>query len=194
MNNLRSKTLCIFCGSFSGAEEEYTTQAKALGERLGQDGVKLIFGGGTTGLMKEVADGFLAHAPKEWLTGVIPKTLMDREGIHEGIGECHITENLLDRKMLMIERADAVIALPGGLGTFNEIFEVALLNQLKLTQIPISLFNILGYFDPLDALFRATMERKFCDLQDLDGLIMDADPDRLLDKLNAMFDPQTGSS
>jgi uncharacterized protein (TIGR00730 family) len=144
------RSVCVFCGSRSGRRPEYEDAARALGRRLAADGVRLIYGGGGVGLM-----GTLATAVMEaggTVIGVIPDPLATREVAHAGVTEMRVVPSMHARKALMADLADGFIAMPGGLGTFEEVFEILTWAQLGIHAKPIGLVNTGGYFDALIAL------------------------------------------
>src|ERR1700733_13219010 len=139
--------LAVFCASANGANTIYSEAAEHLGRTLAQQNIGLIYGGATVGLMRAVAESCLAHGGR--VVGVIPEILVDLEVAHHGITELHITDTMHTRKALMGQKADAFLILPGGLGTFEEMFEVLAWQTLKLHQKPIVLLNINGFYDKL---------------------------------------------
>ena len=141
------RNIAVFCASADGAHVCYRATAEALGRTLAQRDIGLIYGGAKVGLMCAAAEAALAAGGK--VIGVIPEVLVDLEVAHQGITELHITDTMHTRKALMGQRADAFIALPGGFGTFEELFEVLAWHTLKLHQKPILLLNINGFYDKL---------------------------------------------
>ncbi|MGH9598164.1 MAG: TIGR00730 family Rossman fold protein [Edaphobacter sp.] len=139
--------IAVFCASATGAQPIYRAAAEELGRVLATRKIGLIYGGSNVGLMKAVAEAALAAGGK--VIGVIPEVLVDLEVAHNGITELHITSTMHARKALIGERADAFIALPGGFGTFEELFEVLAWHTLKLHAKPILLLNIHGFYDKL---------------------------------------------
>lgn len=174
-------TLCVFCGSRHGSDPAYTTAARAIGLGLAARGWQLVYGGGNVGLMGEVADA--ARAGGAWVTGVIPESLMQREVGHRGLDELHVVPTMHVRKQLMAERAHAFVALPGGLGTFEEIFEVWTWRQLGYHDRPIALLNTAGYYDGLIGFLRNTVDRGFVSQPQAEMLIVENDPQALLQRL-----------
>lgn len=144
------KRITVFCGSSSGSEPEYVTQANALGQALAENNIELVYGGAKIGLMGAVADGTLQAGGK--VIGVIPQFLKSKEVAHDGLTELITVSSMHERKTKMNELCDAVIALPGGFGTLEELFEMLTWAQLGLHQKPIALFNISGFYDDLIAL------------------------------------------
>ena len=140
-------TLCVFCASADGARTEYRTAASQVGTTLGQRGIGLVYGGATVGLMGAVADATLAAGGR--VIGVIPQVLVDKEVSHNACTELHVVGTMHTRKALMGERADAFLILPGGFGTFEELFEVLAWQTLGLHRKPICLLNTAGFYDGL---------------------------------------------
>jgi uncharacterized protein (TIGR00730 family) len=143
----RRKSVAVFCASAEGARAEYRGAAEELGRALAERGVGVIYGGGRTGLMGAVADAALAAGGH--VVGVIPHVLVDLEVVHEGVTELHVTSTMHTRKALMAEMADAFVILPGGYGTFEEMFEVLAWQTLKLHSKPVVLLNVAGFYDGL---------------------------------------------
>ncbi len=151
--------VCVFAGSQVGSEAQYAEQARQLGELLVENQLGLVYGGGSVGLMGEIADAVLDSGGK--VIGVIPKFLATRELLHTGLTDTIITEDMHSRKAIMAELADAFIALPGGLGTFEELFEVITWAQLGVHQKPIGLLNVAGFYDPVLNLIEHAIELGF---------------------------------
>ena len=156
---IKRPTVCVFCGSSAGVAEVYRQSAILLGTALGQAGMDLVYGGGHVGLMGIVADAALAAGSR--VTGIIPHFLDKFEVGHEGLDELVITETMHGRKKLMYDRADAFVALPGGLGTFDETIEVITWTQLGLSSKPVILVNVDGYWNPFLALIRHSIDKGF---------------------------------
>ena len=154
------KSVAVFCASADGARPEYTAAAEMLGRTLAERGIGLIYGGGKTGLMGSVADSALTAGGH--VVGVIPHVLVDLEVAHEGVTELHVTSTMHTRKALMSERADAFIILPGGYGTFEEMFEVLAWQTLKIHSKPVVLLNVAGFYD---------MMLEFLDVCDREGML-----------------------
>ena len=141
------KSVAVYCASAEGARPEYRAAAAALGRSLAARGLGPIYGGGQAGLMGAVADGALAAGGH--VVGVIPHVLVDLEVAHEGVSELHVTSTMHTRKALMAEKADAFFILPGGYGTFEEMFEVLAWQTLKIHSKPVVLLNIAGFYDTM---------------------------------------------
>lgn len=141
------KAVCVFCGASPGADPRFLLGAGALGRELAETGRTLVYGGAKVGLMGAVADAALAAGGR--VIGVIPQALVDKEIAHRGLSELHVVSSMHERKQMMSSLADAFIALPGGLGTLEELFEVWTWGQLGLHQKPLGLLGPQGLFDPL---------------------------------------------
>ncbi len=141
------KKLCVFCGSSHGVNSNYTKEAIKLGQLLANNGIELVYGGGSIGIMGELADAVLAEGGR--VTGVIPRFLYEKEVGHDGISELHIVETMHERKMKMAQLSEGFLALPGGIGTMEEIFEIFTWSQLGLIKFPVAILNIDGYYDQL---------------------------------------------
>jgi uncharacterized protein (TIGR00730 family) len=152
-------SLCVYCGSSPGARPEYTQVAQAVGEWIAAEGGQLVYGGGRNGLMGTVADACLAAGAS--VVGIIPEALKAREWAHTGCTELHVVDTMATRKTMMIERADAFLALPGGIGTWEELFEVWALSALDYIQKPLGLLNTAGYYDPLLAMLERSRTEGF---------------------------------
>jgi hypothetical protein len=177
----RPFALAVYCGSRFGDTPAFADAARTLGTLLGQRGGVLVYGGGRVGLMGAVADATLAAGGS--VVGVIPQALMDREVGHRGLTELHVVQTMHERKQLMAERADAFVALPGGIGTLEELYEVWSWQQLGYHDKPVALLDVAGYYESLLA-FHATMHaRGFVSDAQHEALIVDNDAQRLLDRL-----------
>ena len=154
------KSVAVFCASADGARPEYRAAAEALGSALAKRGIGLIYGGAKVGLMGAVADAALAAGGR--VVGVIPHVLVDLEVAHQGITELHVTSTMHTRKALMAEKADAFIVLPGGFGTFEEMFEVLAWQTLKIHSKPVVLLNVAGFYDVM---------LEFLDVCDREGML-----------------------
>jgi hypothetical protein len=176
-------TICVYCGSRVGTLPEFTNAARSVGQAIGERGWAMVYGGGRVGLMGVAADAALEAGAH--VTGVIPRSLQEREVGHPGLSELHVVDTMHQRKQLMAERADAFVALPGGIGTLEELFEAWTWRQLDYHDRPIGLLNTAGYFDPLLAFLAQTVERDFVSLETLSKLQVGSDAAVLLDRLAA---------
>jgi hypothetical protein len=188
MNTLNS--LCLFCGASPGADPAYRDAAASFGTTLAHRNIRLIYGGGSVGLMGVAADACLAAGGE--VVGVIPRMLMEKEVGHAGVTQMHVVETMHDRKALMTELADGFIALPGGFGTLDELFESLTWQQLAYHTKPIGLLNVNGFFDALIAFLDHARDERF--LRDLhrESLQVDTDLSVLIDKLRRAEAPDTG--
>jgi uncharacterized protein (TIGR00730 family) len=143
----RMKRLCVFCGSSPGNSAAFTTVARELGETIAARGIELIYGGAHVGLMGVVADAALGRGGK--VIGVLPRFMADKELAHPRLTRLHVVETMHERKRFMAELAEGFVALPGGFGTFEEIFEAITWSQLHLHRRPCALLNVAGYYDSL---------------------------------------------
>lgn len=161
MENIRS--LCVYCGSSGRVDPAYRQAARDLGERIARADIELIYGGGKVGLMGEAADAALNAGGR--VTGIIPRHLMRLEVGHGGATELIVVETMHERKMVMFERSDAFIVLPGGLGTLDETFEMVTWRQLKLHEKPIIVIDIKGYWTPLQSMIEHMIAAGFVNEQ-----------------------------
>jgi uncharacterized protein (TIGR00730 family) len=153
------KRLCVYCGSGPGRDPVYVAAARALGAAMADQGIGLVYGGGSNGLMGEVARAVLEN--RGHVTGIIPEFLAVRERMMTDVNDLVVTANMHERKMTMFERSDGFVALPGGMGTLEELVEMCTWAQLGQHAKPIIVCNIAGYWDPLLALFRHMREERF---------------------------------
>lgn len=178
----RPFSVCVYCGSRPGSQAVYADSAKRLGTELGRRGWRLVYGGGHVGLMGIVADAALAAGAP--VLGVIPQRLQAREVGHRGLTELVVVDNMHQRKQRMAEEADAFIALPGGLGTFEELFEVLSWAQLGLLRRPCGILNVSGYFDFLPALLDRAIRQGLVGTAFRDyPVFIEDDPATVLDRL-----------
>ncbi len=175
------RSVCVFCGSSSGADPAYEAAAQRFGTLLAEAGLTLVYGGGKRGLMGAVADAALAAGGR--VVGVIPKLLLDREVGHRGLHDLHIVDDMHQRKKLMADLSDAFVTLPGGAGTLEEIFEVYTWAQLGYHAKPMALLDTAGYFQPLLALLRHAADQGFLQAAYLDLLQVAREPQELLEQL-----------
>jgi uncharacterized protein (TIGR00730 family) len=179
--NQPALSICVYCGSRFGERADYRAQAGTVGELIGRRGWQLVYGGGRVGLMGTVADATLASGGT--VVGVIPQALMDREVGHAALTELHVVQTMHERKFLMATRADAFVALPGGIGTLEELFEIWSWRQLGYHDKPLGLLNVDGYYDALLAFMAQTVQEGFVSPPQHDLLIVDKDPEALLGRL-----------
>ena len=165
--------LCVYCGSSSGSHPGYVEQARAFGTEMAKRDIALVYGGGKVGLMGTVADAVLAGGGK--VIGVIPRQLVDLEVAHPGLTDLRIVASMHDRKALMAELSEGFVALPGGLGTLEEFFEVWTWGQLGLHRKPYGLLNVNGFYDPLVQFIDQLVEQKFVKPEHRRMLIIESD-------------------
>lgn len=181
------RSVCVFCGSSLGVRPEYADAARRLGRVLAHRSQRLIYGAGKVGLMGALADAALAAGGE--VIGIIPGHLAEWEVAHQGLTRLEVVGSMHERKARMEELSDAFIALPGGLGTFEELFEVLTWAQLGLHRKPFGLLNVAGYYDPLLALLDAGVRERFLRPEHRAMVLEEpGDPDRLLDRL-ALYTP-----
>jgi uncharacterized protein (TIGR00730 family) len=182
---MKRPSICVYCGSRPGENAAYETSARAIGQEIGRRGWQLVYGGGRAGLMGTVADAALeAGAP---VIGVIPQSLMDREVGHAGLTELHVVETMHQRKLMMAERSDAFVALPGGIGTFEELFEVWSWRQLGYHDKPLGLLNVAGYYDALLGFMAQTVSQGFVASPQHALLTVETHAAALLDRIGAQM-------
>jgi uncharacterized protein (TIGR00730 family) len=180
-------SLCVFCGSRRGDDAEFESAARALGRAIGLRGWRLVYGGGRAGLMGCVADAALEAGAR--VIGVIPKALMGRELGHAGLTELHVVDTMHERKRMMAERSDAFVALPGGIGTFEELFEVWTWLQLGYHDKPVGLLNAAGYYNALLEFLDQSVARGFVPPAQRRLLQVRSDPDALVERIASLSRP-----
>jgi uncharacterized protein (TIGR00730 family) len=159
MHRAPAFSVCVYCGSKPGASPLYAAVAQEVGQWIGQHGGQLVYGGGRNGLMGLVADSTRAAGGR--VVGVIPSALVEREWAHEGCDELHVVDTMHERKKMMMERADAFLTLPGGIGTFEELFEVWAWRQLGYHDKPIGILSSNGYYQRMLAFMHQVVQEGF---------------------------------
>lgn len=182
------KYISVFCGSSSGAEKIFTEQATILGRIIARKGYGIVYGGAHVGLMGAVADGALSEGGE--VIGVLPGFLQEKELGHKHLSQIYIVDTMHERKAMMNKLCDAVIALPGGYGTMEELFEMLTWGQLSLHKKPVALLNIEGFYDPLIALSEIMIEKGFLKEEYRNLLIVDNIIDKLLSKMENYVPPK----
>jgi uncharacterized protein (TIGR00730 family) len=180
--------LCVFCGSSPGANSQYAELARHLGALLARRGLGLVYGGGNVGLMGLLADAVVRGGGQ--VIGVIPQSLVDREVAHSGLSDLRVVGSMHERKALMAELADGFVALPGGIGTLEEFCEILTWAQLGLHQKPCGLINVAGYFDRLMGFLDHAVSERFLRPEHRAMVLVEADPETLLDRFAAHRPPQ----
>jgi uncharacterized protein (TIGR00730 family) len=175
------KRVCVYCGSSIGAQPIYREMAEAMGALLARRGIGLVYGGGNVGLMGVVADAALAAGGE--VIGVIPHSLANREIAHAGVTDLRVVDSMHTRKAMMAELSDAFIAMPGGVGTFEEFFEAVTWTQLGVHRKPCGLLNVGGFYAPLAAFIDQAVTEGFIKPVHRAMIVVDDDPERLLNSL-----------
>lgn len=183
------KRVCVFCGSRDGARDQYTEQAKAMGEALVARNLTLVYGGGQAGLMGTVANAVLAAGGD--VIGVIPHALVKKENAGDHLTELHLVDSMHERKAMMADLSDGFIAMPGGYGTIEEICEIVTWAQLGIHFKPCGLLNIEGYYDHLLAFVDHMVDEQFVPKNNRRLFLSDDDPNRLLDQFEKYESPAT---
>lgn len=182
------KTICVYCGSADGVRQEYLDAAFQMGQEIARNGLSLVYGAGKTGLMGAIAEGVLQAGGS--VTGVVPVYLNAPQLIHASLTRLEIVDNIHQRKARMMQLADAFIALPGGYGTFEELFETLAWAQIGLHHKPIGLLNSQKYFDPLIELVQHALKEKFIYDEHRSLLVSDDNPHHLIELLFQYQPPQ----
>lgn len=181
------RTLCVYCGSSPGQQSLYKEQAAAFGALLAQRGITLVYGGASIGLMGAVADAALAAGGQ--VIGVIPQALVDREVAHDGLSQLVVTRSMHERKARMAELSDGFVALPGGIGTLEEMFEIWTWSQLGMHTKPCGLLNVAAYYDTLIRFLDESRHQGFMRQACRDMLLTADNGPALLDALEAYVPP-----
>ena len=184
------RSVCVFCGSNIGAGDAYADAARALARAIVERRLRLVYGGGSIGLMGVLGDAVLAAGGH--VIGVTPRRLLEREVVHKGLTELRVVETMHERKALMAELSDGFIALPGGLGTLDEMFEMLTWAQLGIHRKPCALLEVDGYFARLAAFLDHAVEQRFVKAEHRAMLIIERDPDALLSRLASARLPEVG--
>jgi uncharacterized protein (TIGR00730 family) len=184
----RVERICVFCGASPGARPEYAVAAEELARLLAADGLGVVYGGGGVGLMGRLADASLEAGGE--ITGVIPRALVDKEIGHRDVADMRVVESMHERKALMAELADAFVALPGGLGTLEELFEVYTWSQLGLHRKACGLLDVEGYYTGIAAFLDHAVSERFLRSEHRELLIVEREPAAMLERLRS-FRPAT---
>ena len=174
-------SLCVYCGSRPGVEPAYAAAAQLVGRWIAQHKGQLVYGGGHNGLMGLMADACLEAGGR--VIGVIPQALVDKEFAHTGCTQLHVVANMHERKRIMAEHADAFLALPGGIGTFEEFFEVWTWRQLGYHDKPVGILNLNGYYDSLLVFLESAVKQGFISRWQMQLIENSAEPEALLKSL-----------
>ncbi|NKC15240.1 MAG: TIGR00730 family Rossman fold protein [Gammaproteobacteria bacterium] len=177
------KRICVYCGHSEGHSPEFTTAAKTVGTALAERGIGLVYGAGGKGMMGAVADGAIEGGGE--VIGVIPEGIFSREGLHTGVTRLEVTPNMHGRKRMMAELANGFLALPGGLGTMDELFEIWTWTQLGVHNKPTGILNVNGYYDGLLTFIDVMVDNGFLQQAIRDAVLVGADVNGLLDQVIA---------
>lgn len=183
------KSVCVYCGSSAKADDVFKQAAARLGQLIAEAGMGVVFGGGHVGLMGIVADSTLEHGGP--VTGIIPSHIADKEVAHKNLTELHVVETMHERKQMMVDRADAFVIMPGGLGTMDEFFEIFTWWQLGLHDKPIMVVNVDGYWDALLALVDNIVAHKFARPEDRAHIIVIDDVEQAVAALRSAPEEKT---
>ncbi len=181
------KRICVFCGSSPGASPEYMQAAQHLGYVLASKNIGLVYGGAKVGMMGKIAEAVLEK--KGEVIGVIPKGLVEKEVSFTGLADLRVVDSMHERKALMADLSDGFIALPGGLGTLEEFFEITTWAQLGIHPKPCGLLNIRHYYDRLMDFLNHTVNEKFVEMEHRSMILIDEDPEKLLQKFETYRPP-----
>ena len=182
------KSICVYCGSNLGRRQDYVDGARALADVLVKRDLKLVYGGASVGIMGVLADRVLELGGQA--IGVIPESLLQKEVAHDHLTELHVTQSMHERKTLMAKLSDGFVALPGGIGTLEEIFEIWTWAQLGFHQKPVGLLNVAGYYDSLVTLIQHAVEEEFVKPINVEMFAVETKPEALLDRFEAYRVPQ----
>ena len=182
------KRITVFCGSSMGNQPIFKTTADALGKAFVKRNIELVYGGAKVGIMGVIADAVLASGGKA--IGVLPVFLQQKELSHEGLTELILVDTMHERKATMNELCDGVLALPGGFGTLEELFEMLTWGQLGLHKKPVGILNIAGFYDPLNVLIQTMVDNGFLKSSNRDMLLVDDNIEALLDKMGNYKAPE----
>ncbi|MFC7513969.1 TIGR00730 family Rossman fold protein [Herbaspirillum sp. GCM10030257] len=175
------KSLCVYCGSSAGASPVYAEAARRLAKVMVDNNIALVYGGGNVGLMGVIADEVLRLGGDA--TGIIPKALMDKEVGHHGLTRLHIVKDMHERKAMMAELSEGFVAMPGGIGTLEELFEVFTWSQLGFHEKPIGLLNVNGFYDGLIRFLEHVVQERFLRAEQASLLVHAPEPDALVELL-----------
>ena len=181
------KRICVYCGSSEGRNAAYAVAAERLGRLLAGQGIGLVYGGANVGLMRTLADAAMAAGGEA--IGVMPKALVEKEKAHKSLSRLHVVDSMHERKALMVELSDGFIALPGGAGTMDELFEVWTWGQLGFHRKPCGLLNVAAYYDPLAAFLDHAVTEGFVKDLHRDMLLIAKTPEELLDRFRSYVPP-----
>jgi len=180
--------ICVFCGTNPGSRPEYGAAARQLGQVLAEQGIELVYGGASVGIMGELADSVQEHGGH--VTGIIPQQLVEKEAAHTGIPNLIVVASMHQRKSQMADMSDGFIALPGGIGTLEGFFEILTWGQLGIHAKPSGILNVEGYFDGLTGFLDHAVREGFLTEAHRKAIIVESSADRLLDRMRAYTPPE----
>jgi uncharacterized protein (TIGR00730 family) len=183
------RSVCVYCGSSPGNRADYRDAAAALGQAIAGAGARLVYGGAKVGLMGTVADAALAAGGT--VAGIMPQSLVEKEIAHTGLTELQVVASMHERKMRMADLSDGFIALPGGIGTLEELFEMWTWGQLGDHRKPVALLDVAGFWDMLTVFLDHQVAEGFVRESHREMLMVDTDPGRLLERMSAYEAPET---
>ncbi len=180
--------ICVFCGTNPGSRPEYGASARQLGQILAAEGIELVYGGASVGIMGELADSVQEHGGH--VTGIIPQQLVEKEAAHTGIPNLIVVASMHQRKSQMADMSDGFIALPGGIGTLEGLFEILTWGQLGIHAKPSGILNVEGYFNGLTGFLDHAVREEFLTEAHRNAIIVESSPGRLLDRMRAYTPPE----
>ncbi|HET55629.1 MAG TPA: TIGR00730 family Rossman fold protein, partial [Ignavibacteria bacterium] len=182
------KKICVFCGSSFGNNKSYSDTANLLGNLIAKKNIELVYGGASVGLMGEIASAVLKAGGK--VTGVIPKQLLEKEVAHTGLNDLRIVGSMHERKSLMADLSDGFIAMPGGFGTLEEVFEVVAWGQLNFHNKPLGLLNVNGYYNNLIKFLDHSVNENFIKPEHREMILVNNDPEAMITQLQNYIPPK----
>lgn len=182
------KKICVFCGSSFGNNKSYSDTANLLGNLIAKKNIELVYGGASVGLMGEIASAVLKAGGK--VTGVIPKQLLEKEVAHTGLNDLRIVGSMHERKSLMADLSDGFIAMPGGFGTLEEVFEIVAWGQLNFHNKPLGLLNVNGYYNNLIKFLDHSVNENFIKPEHREMILVNNDPEAMLIQLQNYIPPK----
>lgn len=188
MPDRKLNRICVFCGTNTGSRPEYGSAARRLGQVLAEQGIELVYGGASVGIMGELADSVQEHGGH--VTGIIPQQLMEKEAAHTGIPNLIVVASMHQRKSQMADMSDGFIALPGGIGTLEGFFEILTWGQLGIHAKPAGILNVQGYFDKLTGFLDHAVREGFLTDEHRNHIVVEADPVTLLDRMRSYSAPE----
>jgi uncharacterized protein (TIGR00730 family) len=188
MTDRQLNRICVFCGTNTGSRPQYGAAARELGALLAEQGIELVYGGASVGIMGELADSVHEHGGH--VTGIIPQQLMQKEAAHTGIPDLIVVASMHQRKSQMADMSDGFIALPGGIGTLEGFFEILTWGQLGIHAKPSGILNVAGYFDGLTGFLDHAVREGFLTQMHRDAIIVESDARRLLQRMRAYSPPE----